>query len=344
MRTSARLVRLVAVLTGATAVAAAAYLPAAAGSAAPGGVPTPAAVSRGRAAARTASALAATGGGTVAVVPDAAPSSAPPAPPTPARELPGVVYGTDGGPLEMDVYLPAGSGPTHQAPVVILLHGGGWVGGGRADVASEAQALQAAGLAVLNVDYRLAAPGQPGYPHQLSDIGLALDWARGNGPVLGLDPSRIGALGVSAGGNLALELGVRGLVSAVASWSGPTDLAALERPGSRCTTPSCGPLSLSYAAYQYLGCLPEACPRSYAGASPAEQRSAPGVRYLVWNSTDELVPLAQAQEFVSAQRAAGVPVAEHVVAGHLHAAQYAATALAPTVAFLVSSLSAPTAA
>ena len=255
-------------------------------------------------------------------------------------ELSSVQYGTDGGPLYMDVQVPAASRRGVQSPVVVLLHGGGWAGGSRADVAPEADALAGAGLAVLNVDYRLSAPGAPGYPHQLADVQMALDWARSHAAVLGLDMSRVGALGVSAGGNLALELGVRGVVGSVVAWSAPTDLGAFETPGSRCTTAACGPLSLPYAVYRYLGCLPEACPARYAAASPADRPSARGVRYLVWNSSQELVPAAQEDEFVARQRSAGVAVTAERVAGHRHAAQYADVALAPSVDFLVRSLGA----
>lgn len=261
-----------------------------------------------------------------------------------SAELPGVEYGTDGGPLDMDVYLPGTSRGGVQVPVVLLLHGGGWAGGSRADVAPEAQALVAAGLAVLNVDYRLSAPGVPGYPHQLSDARMALAWAADHATALGLDMRRVGALGVSAGGNLALELGVRGVVSSVVAWSAPTDLAAFEARGSRCTTAACGPLSLPYAVYRYVGCMPEACPATYAAASPAATPSEPGTRYMVWNSSDELVPASQEDEFVARQRGAGVAVTARRLAGHLHAAQYAGTALAPSVDFLVGSLAAASAA
>jgi acetyl esterase len=253
-------------------------------------------------------------------------------------EISAVQYGTDGGPLYMDVHLPASGRRGVQSPVVVLLHGGGWAGGGRADVAPEADALARAGLAVLNVDYRLSAPGAPGYPHQISDVQMALDWARGHAAALGLDTSRVGALGVSAGGNLALELGVRGVVSEVVAWSAPTDLGAFEARGSRCTTAACGPLSMPYAVYRYLGCMPEACAAQYAAASPADRPSARGVAYQIWNSAQELIPASQEDEFVARQRAAGVVVTAERVAGHRHAAQYADVALAPSVDFLARAL------
>src|SRR5581483_10478422 len=164
------------------------------------------------------------------------------------HRITGVQYGSDGAALLMDVYLPA-AGAT-PAPVVLVVHGGGWAGGSRADTAPEAEALAAAGLAVLNVDYRLATPSAPGYPAQVSDLESALGWARAHAAALDIDPGRLGILGLSAGGNLALDLGVRGVAAAVVAWSAPTDLAAYETPARVCTSPACGPLSLPWAVYQ----------------------------------------------------------------------------------------------
>jgi len=261
-----------------------------------------------------------------------------------------VTYGQDGGPLPMDIYLPSGaSGPV---PVVLVVHGGGWSGGTRADTAPQAQALARAGMAALNVDYRLATPATPAFPAQLSDLEQAIDWVRANSATYGLDPSRIGVLGLSAGGNLALDLGVRGLVSAVVAWSPPTDLTAFETPDRVCTTAACGPLSLPWAVYQELGCLPTGCPATYeqaspgafAAASPAGLRTGPdgrGVRLSLWNSASELVPQAQVDTMTNVAGTDGAPdVEEHVLPGALHAGQYAATSQAPSVAFLAAALGA----
>ena len=263
---------------------------------------------------------------------------------------PGVIravpYGQDGGSLTMDVYLPArDAGPV---PIVLVVHGGGWSGGSRSDTASEAQALAGAGMAALNVDYRLAAPSAPGFPAQLSDLDQALSWARSHAAGLGLDPGRVGVLGLSAGGNLALDLGVRGLVSAVVAWSAPTDLTGFETPQQQCTSAACGPLSMPYAVYRELGCLPGGCPAQYAEASPSRQtaglRAGPGGRGVavdLWSSASELIPQSQADGFVNAARAAGAQaVAEHVLPGSRHAGQYASVALGPTVAFLATALGA----
>jgi len=252
-------------------------------------------------------------------------------------ELVAVSYGPD--PAEvLDAYLPAQAAAAPR-PAVIVIHGGGWQSGSRADMASEGQALARSGLVAVNVDYPLDADAGRGFPQELTDVEAAVAWVHSHATLLHVDTSRIGALGVSAGGNLAMELGAADQVVAVVSWSGPTELAAYEEaPYSPCTQPACGALSLSYAVYHYLGCLPSACPGLYAAASPGSHLSGTHAAYMVWNSSDELVPLSQADGFVVAARRAGLRVQEHVVPGHLHAGQYEARALAGSVGFLAAQL------
>jgi len=252
-------------------------------------------------------------------------------------ELSALSYGPD--PAEvLDAYLPEQVAATPRRAVIVI-HGGGWQGGSRADMAPEARSLARGGLVAVNVDYPLDAEAGHGFPQELSDVEAAVAWIRSHAGLLHVDASRIGALGASAGGNLSMELGAADQVAAVASWSGPTDLAAYERaPFSPCTTPSCGALSLSYAVYHYLGCLPAACPALYAAASPDTHLAGTHAAYMIWNSAVELVPLSQADRFVRAARAAGLTVQEHVVAGHLHAIAYSSRALAPSIAFLRAEL------
>jgi acetyl esterase len=86
---------------------------------------------------------------------------------------------------------------------LIWLHGGGWCIGDLDGFDRVCRSLcNAAGAAVLSVDYRLA-PEHP-YPEPVHDAVLAVDWAAGHGAAqLGFDPSRIAIGGDSAGGNLA---------------------------------------------------------------------------------------------------------------------------------------------
>lgn len=90
-------------------------------------------------------------------------------------------------------------------PVIVFLHGGGWVLCDNDTHAPMADALaSASGAAVLMVDYRLA-PEHP-FPAALEDGLAALDWVAAHGAERGLDASRIALAGDSAGGNLAAIL------------------------------------------------------------------------------------------------------------------------------------------
>ncbi len=98
--------------------------------------------------------------------------------------------------------------PRPGAPVLVHLHGGGWVFGDleTQDAFCRFLALRT-GWAVLAVGYR-RAPEHP-YPVPLEDCETAVDWLRDHGDELGVDTSAIAVLGDSSGGNLAAGLVVR---------------------------------------------------------------------------------------------------------------------------------------
>jgi len=98
--------------------------------------------------------------------------------------------------------------PRPGAPVLVHVHGGGWVFGDLEthDALCRTLALQT-GWTVLAVDYR-RAPEHP-YPVPLEDCEAAVAWLRGQGGGLDVDTSAVAVLGDSAGGNLAAGLVVR---------------------------------------------------------------------------------------------------------------------------------------
>ncbi|GGE11321.1 putative lipase/esterase [Polymorphobacter glacialis] len=110
-----------------------------------------------------------------------------------------------GGPIALRLLRPDTPGPH---PVVLFLHGGGWVVCDLDTHQPLAAALaRGSGAAVLMVDYRLA-PEHP-FPAAIDDCSAALDWLRAEGGAHGLDTSRIVVAGDSAGGNLAAVLARR---------------------------------------------------------------------------------------------------------------------------------------
>jgi acetyl esterase len=110
-----------------------------------------------------------------------------------------------------DLYLPARHGPVgarwyrHHAtgspgPVLLWLHGGGFIGGAAADIDHVCSRIaHRAGLTVVSLDYRLA-PEHP-YPAALLDTCDALRWLADHGGTIGGD-GRVAAGGQSAGAAL----------------------------------------------------------------------------------------------------------------------------------------------
>lgn len=96
-------------------------------------------------------------------------------------------------------------------PVVVYLHGGGWVVGSvRASDSFCRRVAQAASCVVVSVDYRLA-PDHP-FPAGIQDAVTAITWTAEHAAAWGGDPRRLVVLGDSAGGNIA-TVAVRRLVA-----------------------------------------------------------------------------------------------------------------------------------
>ncbi|MEP6503510.1 MAG: alpha/beta hydrolase [Betaproteobacteria bacterium] len=109
--------------------------------------------------------------------------------------------GGAGQPMRARAYTPraAAAGPL---PLVLFLHGGGWVTGDLDSHDAACRALaNASGCKVVAVDYRLAPEHK--FPAAATDCHAALQWLAAHAGELGVDPDRIAISGDSAGGNLA---------------------------------------------------------------------------------------------------------------------------------------------
>ncbi|MDP0501867.1 MAG: alpha/beta hydrolase [Verrucomicrobiota bacterium JB022] len=127
----------------------------------------------------------------------------------------------------LDVYLPV-ERFDRPLPAVLLIHGGGWLHGDKAEArtASIANDLVEAGYAVFSTDYLLNVGGRDeeivlritelAWPQSLLDCAAALSFVQTNAERYHIDPDRIGVLGCSAGGHLAMMLGIP---SALQAWS-----------------------------------------------------------------------------------------------------------------------------
>ena len=105
----------------------------------------------------------------------------------------------------LDIYLPEfGDGPF---PVIIAIHGGAFMGCDKADlqVLPMLHGLKR-GYAVVSINYRMS--GEAKFPALIMDAKAAVRWIRANAAQYGFDPTCVAAWGGSAGGYLALMLGV----------------------------------------------------------------------------------------------------------------------------------------
>ncbi len=128
--------------------------------------------------------------------------------PTPAAAVVTEVFARpEGRELKLDLYDSASAKDSRQKPrpCVIVIHGGGWDGGDRTQLAMWNRRLVAHGWVVAAISYRLAPESI--WPAQRDDVLAAIAWLKANAPRLELDPTRLVLLGRSAGGQLATAVG-----------------------------------------------------------------------------------------------------------------------------------------
>ena len=109
-----------------------------------------------------------------------------------------------GGAVPIRIYTPAGNGPM---PVVLYIHGGGWV---IADLdtydASPRAIANAAKAIVVSTHYRQGPENK--FPAAHDDTLAAYKWVLANATDIGGDPKRVALVGESAGGNMAANIAI----------------------------------------------------------------------------------------------------------------------------------------
>jgi acetyl esterase/lipase len=210
---------------------------------------------------------------------------------------------------KLDLYLPLGEGPF---PVVLLIHGGGFMFGDKADDLSKGgtDTLLARGYAVAVINYRLSGEAQA--PAQIQDAKTAVRWLRAHAAEYKLNPQKFGAWGGSAGANLAALLGtscgisklegaelgypqVSSEVQAVVDWFGPIDFCAMDRqfagfPEAQTHDAPDSPESM------LIGAPVQSRPDLVAEMNPITYISAASAPFMIMHGTnDRLVPHQQSQ-------------------------------------------------
>ena len=131
---------------------------------------------------------------------DAARDAGLPTHPDDIERVDDIVYGTtDERWQRLDVYRPADA-KGKALPVIVSVHGGGWVYGSKETYQFYCMELARRGFGVVNFSYRLAPEWK--FPTPFEDTNLVMGWLMEHGAGYGLDTSRVFAVGDSAGGHL----------------------------------------------------------------------------------------------------------------------------------------------
>jgi len=102
----------------------------------------------------------------------------------------------------MDVYFPDSGGPW---PALVYVHGGSWMRGDKSEALMFASSMTSQGYLVVSINYSLYPPAR--FPAMIEDVKCAVRSLRAHASEYNVDPNRIGAMGVSAGGHLVSLLG-----------------------------------------------------------------------------------------------------------------------------------------
>jgi acetyl esterase/lipase len=232
-----------------------------------------------------------------------------------------VAYTTAAGrELRLDLARPAeGDGPF---PAIFVIHGGAWRGGDKAGHRDLIDVFARNGYVAVSPQYRFC-PEFP-FPAQVHDVKAAVRWLKAHAEDYHVDPKRVGAMGFSAGGHLALMLGLTdgddGLegevaegapdtkIAAVVNYFGPTDLLADDIPDVS------KPL-----VRDFLGGPTTEKAEPARAASPMTYVTPDDPPVLTFQGTvDPLVPHSQALKLAEAQTAAGVPGRVVLIVGGGH--------------------------
>lgn len=113
-----------------------------------------------------------------------------------------VSYGSDNDQV-FDIYLPAGR--TLDTKVMILVHGGGWTSGDKADMNLLKDLIRQdlPNIAIVNINYRLADENNSPFPMQIDDISSVVEFLKTNQSDYVIS-SDIAFIGTSAGAHLAM--------------------------------------------------------------------------------------------------------------------------------------------
>ena len=213
-----------------------------------------------------------------------------------------VAYGGDPA-QKADIYLPANRSTT-STKVMIMIHGGAWSAGDKADFSAFVDTLKRRlpGYAIFNLNYRLSNGTTNFFPTQENDIKSALSFIYTKRSEYQLSDKWV-LLGASAGAHLALlqayKYDMPLKVKAVVDFFGPSDMTDLyNNPASVLAPPA--------AVAAVVGGTPATLPTLYQQSSPltfAGSQSPPTI--ILQGGVDVLVSPSQSVALWNKLQAAG---------------------------------------
>ncbi len=255
--------------------------------------------------------------------------------PAAARMVADVAYLAPDRAEKLDLYLPATPVPgAPLAPAVVWIHGGGWTGGTKNEARAKevCTTLTAAGYVAVSIDYRL---GEGAWPTNIYDCKNAVRFLRAHAAEYHLDPNRIAVAGGSAGGHLALMVGltagdpnfepagsatpypgVSSGVRAIVDLYGITNLLTRQKPDA--TGKPTGEL-VDGGATKVFGATREANPALWRTVSPVTHigKNSPPV-LIMHGRADTTVDYEQSVELAAVLKKNGVPHELHLIDGVGH--------------------------
>jgi acetyl esterase/lipase len=225
-----------------------------------------------------------------------------------------VVFGTGGGrELRCNIHTPSETSVKQTA--LVFFHGGGFVGGTKDTIDARVGHFANLGYVCIAAEYRLSPEAR--WPEQIHDAKAALRWTHESAGSLGVKSDRVGIVGFSAGGLLALTC------------AGTADSAELGGTGGHASAASDVAVCLSY--YSSIE-IPRAAdgehPLMQPGADDAMFESARPTSYvtssfaptILFHGTGDVnIPLGSSLRFFNQLQDAGVPAEFHAIQGVPHA-------------------------